>query len=399
MKKLYMMILFIFLSVTIAYSEQNYDAIIEKFEKAIQQVSSYKMLSETDISGDKTSVLLEFVKPAMQKQTVETVSTKEITLFIKDKRYVLMPDTNKWAQQEWVKGTGPIKELGPLEQIYEMMKKSKPTSIEEKILEDINYVVLEYTDVPDFGNIHFAFSRYTSTIRFYINSSSYLPKLAVVDMSGSRVDSSAKLNIRQTNKFESYNEKLDVKPPESKDIFIPEPVSTDLPKEVFHSEMKEFENSAYNVSLRYPIDWHVKEHASQGVYQLFISKEKVEKPGDIYLTGIGIVKVSNAKETIKLKASEPLEVANEFLKRYVDGIATSKSVIMAFANTPIKVGEDTGYATEFTFTDKYGRMLSNFFVILYKNDTLVSIIMESTQQDFLRYKNMFVDILKEAKIF
>lgn len=177
------------------------------------------------------------------------------------------------------------------------------------------------------------------------------------------------------------------------------PAALDAKIDVSSWKLKPFENNSRSIALMYPSEWFVKENVQPNIYQLFLSKEKVEAPGDVYLTGISLAKVPNARAAVGLSAQDAYGVANEWLKRYVAAINTSKTVTVAFPLTPVKVGADTGYLTELSFKDKNGRMLHNFNVILYKDNTLVNIIMESTVEDFDQYRNLFRQIIDGMKVF
>jgi hypothetical protein len=164
--------------------------------------------------------------------------------------------------------------------------------------------------------------------------------------------------------------------------------------------LKEFKNNAYNVSIKYPEGWYTKEsNANVDQYYLFVMKEKVEGKEPFH-TGYSLGKVYDAKKNVAaFKSYVPKDVAEEFLGRYTSGLTNTTSLVMAFAVSPIMVGEDECYITELYFTDNYGEDLGVFLVTGYKNDTLINMTLQAPREKFIDYRKLYLRILKEAKVF
>jgi outer membrane protein assembly factor BamE (lipoprotein component of BamABCDE complex) len=389
-------------------SQQNqkveHATVLKKYKECFKTVKSYHLeIDKQAIVGNdvkKGHLTVDFLWPSTQKVVYDLGTEKDTYLFIKDKTYLLVPYANKWVEKNLGKSFESIKELGELERLSKIIE-TKPSNIIWKHADGKRYIVLIYKNIlkpPDLI-VPAELRNMASDVRFYLNADTYCLESVTEYIAGNASDSKETVFMRQIDNFSKYNDSLNIILPDPNDLYIAPSVPTKLPSEIFKSELKKFTNAKHHVELEYPSQWYVKEVASEEFYQLFISKEKVEQVGDRYLTGISVMKIYDAKKRMGLESSDPAQVADELLKRIYKAIDSSKSVVILFPNRPIQVGADTGFITELSFTDKYGTLISVFRITLYKNDTFVHIGMESTRQDFDKYRKLFLDLILRIKVF
>jgi hypothetical protein len=164
--------------------------------------------------------------------------------------------------------------------------------------------------------------------------------------------------------------------------------------------LKDHVNSAYNISMKYPDGWYVVENnADNDVYYLFVTKEKVEG-AERSRTSYILAKVYNAKKNVAAFGSyRPKNVAKEFFERYTEQITDMKSIVISSPISPMMLGKDECYLAELYFKDRYGDDIGVFFVVGFKNDTLLNIIFSAPREKFMDYRDLYLKILKEAVVF
>jgi len=210
----------------------NYEDFLFKIDKAVNNIESYRVKSHTTANGAESFVLLEFVKPSTQRQTFTSKAIKETNIHVKDKHYRLIPGTAEWKEESWQEGAEPIRKLGVLEQMIEIIKGKIPLDITLESVDGVDYIVFNYENIEDWGNIYLVYSNYKSNIRFYFDLDSYFLKLAIAEMSGSHLESGKKLDITQIKKFSSYNESMNIVIPEPNNLIVSKPVPEEIPEKV-----------------------------------------------------------------------------------------------------------------------------------------------------------------------
>ncbi len=69
----------------------------------------------------------------------------------------------------------------------------------------------------------------------------------------------------------------------------------------------------YQVGI--PNEWYVKEIMGEGIYQAALSREKVEKQGDLYQYGVSVLRVRDWHSMFKFSTNDPSAMALEYATR------------------------------------------------------------------------------------
>lgn len=157
--------------------------------------------------------------------------------------------------------------------------------------------------------------------------------------------------------------------------------------------------AAHAVEITYPKKWFKKEHFPQGLYQLFLSREKVEKPGDVFLVGISLVKIYRGSEVVGLRSNHPFPMAVAYMQAYMKEV---ESPVTKHAETiPVRTGDGIAYLSDLAFRDVYGKDIRGWIVVGYdpKEDTVVTMNLEAPVGEFEEQRPTFDRILKSVKMF
>lgn len=84
---------------------------------------------------------------------------------------------------------------------------------------------------------------------------------------------------------------------------------------------KTFETAVGGVRLEIPEGWFIKEIDQDQAYQAFLSREKVEKEGDLYTYGVSIMRLRNYRKVFSFKS----QTVDEILLEYANQVAANLS--------------------------------------------------------------------------
>jgi len=84
------------------------------------------------------------------------------------------------------------------------------------------------------------------------------------------------------------------------------------PLHVAEAGTRWFKSKAGGYQVGIPDSWHVKEIPGRESYQAALSREQVEKPGELYRYGLSILRVKDYHSFLKFEASDPAELAMRF---------------------------------------------------------------------------------------
>ncbi len=155
-------------------------------------------------------------------------------------------------------------------------------------------------------------------------------------------------------------------------------------------------DSNQGVQVRYPSSWFRKEHSNPPVYQLFLSREKVVKPGDVFLVGISILQIQNASAQLNLKTDDPATAASLLVESYINNC--QNPVTKHVVNKLVRVGNTDGYLTDLSTRDVFGRDSHIWLVYLLQDGVLTNIILESPKAEFSKYEPVFHRFLEETNL-
>lgn len=95
-------------------------------------------------------------------------------------------------------------------------------------------------------------------------------------------------------------------------------------------DTKEFKSDRGGIRVQVPASWYVKEVPGPTSYQVYLSREKVEKKGDLYTYGLGIVRLRDYHDAFKFEGSSPEQIALEFANRRASRSSTGgQSMVIA----------------------------------------------------------------------
>ena len=80
-----------------------------------------------------------------------------------------------------------------------------------------------------------------------------------------------------------------------------------------------FKSKAGGFQVGIPDGWHVKENPSQQSYQAALSREKVEKEGNLHQYGISVLRVKDYHSFLKFDAPSAAELAMRFATNLAGG--------------------------------------------------------------------------------
>lgn len=86
-------------------------------------------------------------------------------------------------------------------------------------------------------------------------------------------------------------------------------------------ELRVFGTAAGGFRVAVPQAWHLQELPGAEVYQAFLSREKVEKKGDLYTYGLSVLRLRDYRKAFKLRATRPADVALEYATRVAAQLA------------------------------------------------------------------------------
>lgn len=174
----------------------------------------------------------------------------------------------------------------------------------------------------------------------------------------------------------------------------------------FEAELKTFSNLQDGVTVMYPSDWYVKEGKQGDIYAVFLSREKVSKPGDIFKTGISVMKFYNADQFEFNLPPNKIRLFSDLIHGsmalYIDAFCTQlmlqNQLIFrtAYRN---RIHNIPFYIAEIGFKNDFGFSETMFLAISYKDNTFVKLTLEAPIEEFERFYPVFKKIIDNAKLF
>lgn len=158
-----------------------------------------------------------------------------------------------------------------------------------------------------------------------------------------------------------------------------------------------FNNARGDISVRYPEGWFIKEHKYNNPYSIFLSREKVENPTDMFRVGISIHKFYHQSWYLDLDNKDSDGSINLLVDEYFKEMpnpgkeATKEKIFLSDGTAAIK--------GEATFSPDNYIPIKVYVVYTMKNDVLVRIILEAPSGDFEFYRQAFDEIIATAEVF
>lgn len=161
--------------------------------------------------------------------------------------------------------------------------------------------------------------------------------------------------------------------------------------------------------LSAPRGWYVRTEAPASFMKaIYVSKEKVEKPADIFTVGITVYRINDIQAAAK-ELSDFAAVKNSVnpASDYIDAYVRNRQVqpgnqVTLHSKTWGMTKRGKGYyVAEITLkTQGFPYATREFLITGYDGGEFVSIVMEAKEDEFLsEYKPVFERIIKEMELF
>jgi tetratricopeptide (TPR) repeat protein len=176
--------------------------------------------------------------------------------------------------------------------------------------------------------------------------------------------------------------------------------------EPFQAELGTFSNPREKITIMYPSDWYVKEETNGDIYAVFLSREKISKPGDIFKTGISAIKFYNADQFVFNMPPNKIrlypDIKNASMALYIDALCTQlimQKKLISRIPYRAKINNLPVYIAEISFKNDFGSSETMFLVVAYKDNTFVKFVLEAPIDEFEKYYPIFLKVIENAKLF
>ena len=163
------------------------------------------------------------------------------------------------------------------------------------------------------------------------------------------------------------------------------------------AEIITFNNKRGDVSISYPEGWFVKEYIYNNPYSIFLSREKVEKVGDIYKVGISILKFYHHSWYVNVNLDDLEEYLNYMVHTYYNGITYSNKRIIE--KDDLILGGVKFIMREISFDAPLGFRNKLYFLCAIKNDIYVQVMFEAPEHEFEDYRQVFDESARTMRLF
>ncbi len=159
-----------------------------------------------------------------------------------------------------------------------------------------------------------------------------------------------------------------------------------------------FSDSYKEISVSLPSSWFGKtEGDTSKTLQLFVSREKIEKPTDMFQVGMTATKVRNMSKVVdKIKADSQIAILWVNASRDAEKNLTKaeEKQIVGFRN-----GIYGGFLREVVFQPKPEvPAIHKLEVILSANDNLIDIVFEAPETEWSKYETIYKDAIKSLHV-
>jgi tetratricopeptide (TPR) repeat protein len=159
-----------------------------------------------------------------------------------------------------------------------------------------------------------------------------------------------------------------------------------------------FNNKRGDINIRYPEGWFMLEYLYKYPYQIFLSREKIEKPTDMFKVGISIIKWYHQSWYMSLDKNEVDKSLTLLMDEYNDNLSSSDKKIGERKN--IMLDGSKGILEEVSFFSAItGFRIRVYQIFAMKDDVVVAITLEAPEIEFENYRQAFEESIQSAKIF
>ncbi|MFA5060011.1 MAG: hypothetical protein WC676_05235 [Candidatus Omnitrophota bacterium] len=156
-------------------------------------------------------------------------------------------------------------------------------------------------------------------------------------------------------------------------------------------------NRRGDINIRHPQGWHIMEKKYAYPYQIYISRERIKSPNDVFEAGITIFKYYHQswylnlnKDNVEQSLLTMAQASEQAPPGVTKTLVKRKSILLDGAS---------GIMDEAILKADSGREARVYHVFAMKDDVFVQFILEAKPAEFENYRGRFEEILKTARIF
>ena len=165
------------------------------------------------------------------------------------------------------------------------------------------------------------------------------------------------------------------------------------------AELTAFINKEHNIKIDYPKNWYLKEEHQEDLHMFYFTKEQIVKQSDIYKTGIAIIKLYNADKNNQYVFKDKPDLSRRFFAEMTRQVLIKKGQLISEKHETIKVANKDAVLSEYSFKNDFGEEETEFEVVMFENNTLISLIMEAPINEFDNYRTTYREIIDKANFF
>lgn len=158
-----------------------------------------------------------------------------------------------------------------------------------------------------------------------------------------------------------------------------------------------FHNKRGDISIRHPEDWFIREYLYNNPYSIFLSREKVEKPTDLFKVGISIWKFYHQSWYLELEPDDADKSLNFLIDDYNKSVTYPNKKIEA--KESVVIDGAPALREEISFDTLAGYRDRILLIYVMKDDVIVKFMCEAPETEFEQYREFFEESIKTAKLF
>jgi|GEM_PF-5216570 len=160
-----------------------------------------------------------------------------------------------------------------------------------------------------------------------------------------------------------------------------------------------FVNEEYNIKINYPANWYYKEEHNEVLNAFYFTKELIVKETDIYKTGFCIMRIKNADKNYRYVLKDDPDATRRMFAEMTRQVLIKKNQLIHDKYEAIRVAGKDAILCEFSFINDFGEEETEFELVMFENNTLLSLIMEAPVNEFDNYRGLYRRIISEAVLF
>lgn len=157
-----------------------------------------------------------------------------------------------------------------------------------------------------------------------------------------------------------------------------------------------FINKEHSIKMHYPKDWYLKEEHQGDLHMFYFTKERIVKRGDIYKTGIAIMKLYNADKNNKYVFKDKPDTSRRLFSEMTRQVLIQKGQLISEKYEMIRVDNRDAILSKYSFKNDFGEKETELEVVMFEDNTLVVLLMEAPIDEFNNYGPTYREIINKA---